>query len=98
MANINVSYQELNSAADRLIAGRDDLNSKIGERQSLIGQLVSSGFVTDKSSGAFNTSYDQFSNGARQTISGIDGLSNFLRITATTLSEVDAQLAARLNR
>ena len=37
-------------------------------------------------------------NGARATINGLDGLSNYLRTTATTLSEVDAQLAARLSR
>lgn len=98
MANMNVSYQELNSSADRLIAGRDDINAKIGELQSLIGSLVSSGFVTDKSSGAFNASFSEFSNGARATINGLDGLSNYLRSAATTLSEVDAQLAARLSR
>ncbi|MBG6212260.1 MAG: WXG100 family type VII secretion target [Cryobacterium sp.] len=98
MANINVSYQELNSSADRLVAGRDDINAKLAQLQSLIGSLVSSGFVTDKSSGAFNASYEQFTNGARATINGLDGLSNYLRTTATTLSEVDAQLAARLSR
>ena len=98
MANINVSYQELNSSAARLIAGRDDINSKLAELQSLIAGLVGSGFVTDKSSGAYNASYEQFTNGARQTISGLDGLSSYLRTAATTLGEVDAQLAARLNR
>ncbi len=97
MANINVSYEELNSSAARLVAGRDDINAKLSELQSLIASLVSSGFVTDRSSKAFNSSYEQFTSGARQTISGLDGLSNYLRQSASTLADVDAQLAARLN-
>ena len=98
MANLNVSYQELNTAANRLVTGRDEINTKLAELQALIGSLVTSGFVTDKSSGAFNSSYEQFTNGARATISGLDGLSTFLRTSATTLADVDAQLAARLGR
>lgn len=98
MANMNVSYQELNASADQLTAGRDAINEKLGELQRIIANLVSSGFVTDKSSGAFNASYEEFTNGARMAINGVDGLSNFLRTSARTLDEVDTQLAARLNR
>lgn len=98
MANINVSYQELNSSADRLSVGRDDLDSKLDELQRIIAALVSSGFVTDKSSGAFNASYAEFTNGARSAIRGLEGLSSYLRNAALTLDDVDAQLAARLSR
>lgn len=97
MANINVSYGDMTSAADRLVAGREDINSKLAELQSLINGLVSQGFVTDKSSGAFRNSYDQFTNGARNAIQGLDGLSGYLRTSSQTLADVDSQLAARLN-
>jgi len=97
MANINVSYEELNSSAARLNSGRDDINSKLAELSSLINGLVTSGFVTDKSSGAFQASYEQFTHGAKSAIQGLDGLSSYLRTAAITLSDVDSSLAARLH-
>jgi WXG100 family type VII secretion target len=98
VANMNVSYQELNSNADRLIAGRDEINTTLSKLQSQIAALVSAGFTTDKSSGAFSEAYTRFTSGAQNTIGGLNDLSQFLRTTAQTLGEVDAQLAARLHR
>jgi WXG100 family type VII secretion target len=97
MVNISVSYSDMTGAADRLIAGREDINSRLAQLQSLIEGLVSQGFVTDKSSGAFRNSYAQFTNGARNAIQGLDGLSGYLRTSAQTLADVDSQLAARLS-
>ncbi len=96
MTNLTVSYADLDSAAARLAAGREEITGKLAELQTLIGQLVSSGFVTDRSSRAFQQSYEQFTGGARSAIAGLDGLSGYLRQAASTLAEVDAQLAARL--
>lgn len=96
MANLNVSYQDLTASADKPVAGRDNIYTQLTALQAQIAQLVSSGFVTDKTSGAFQSSYETFSKGARDTISGLDGLSTFLRSTATTLADVDSQLASRL--
>ncbi len=98
MANINVSYDELESAAARLAAGREEISTKLGDLQSLIASLVTSGFVTDRSSRAFQQSYMEFTGGARSTIAGLDGLANYLRQASSTLAEVDAQLAQRLAR
>jgi WXG100 family type VII secretion target len=98
MSNINVSYQELNSNADRLVAGRDEINSTLAKLQSQVAALTAAGFTTDKSSGAFADAYNRFSSGAQNTIGGLDDLARFLRTTAQTLQEVDATLAARLGR
>lgn len=96
MANINVSFTDLNSAADRLTSGRDEIYHQLTALQSQVATLVGSGFVTDKTSTAFQHAYDTFTKGARDTVSGLDGLGAFLRRTATTLADVDQQLAARL--
>lgn len=98
MANINVSYQELNGNADRLVAGRDEINSTLAKLQSQISALTAAGFTTDKSSGAFADAYTRFTSGAQNTIGGLNDLSQFLRTTAQTLQDVDAQLAARIGR
>ena len=93
MANINVTYQELEDAASRLRAGQEEITTKLTELKSFISSLVSSGFVTDQASGAFNETYEKFTTGATQTISAIDGLQSFLSQAATTLGDVDSQLA-----
>ncbi|GAB3614281.1 WXG100 family type VII secretion target [Humibacter ginsengisoli] len=98
MSNINVSYQELNSNADRLVAGRDEINTTLSKLQAQISALVSAGFTTDKSSGAFSDAYNRFTSGAQNTIGGLNDLAQFLRTTAQTLGEVDSQLASRLSR
>ncbi|WP_223693311.1 WXG100 family type VII secretion target [Leifsonia poae] len=98
MSNINVSFQELNGNADRLVAGRDEINSTLSRLQSQISALVTAGFTTDKSSGAFSDAYTRFTTGAQNTIGGLDDLARFLRTAAQALGDVDAQLAARLGR
>jgi WXG100 family type VII secretion target len=98
MSNINVSFQELTGNADRLVAGRDEIDGVLSRLQSQIAVLVSAGFTTDRSSGAFADAYARFTSGAQNTIGGLNDLAGFLRTTAQTLGDVDAQLAARLNR
>lgn len=96
MANINVSFADVNAAADRLASGKEDIHAQLAALQAQINNLVSSGFITDRTSVAFQSSYGTFTKGARDTISGLNGLSTFLRRTAATLQDVDQQLASAL--
>lgn len=98
VANINVSYQELNSNADRLVAGRDEINGTLSKLQAQIASLTQAGFQTDRSSGAYNEAYQRFTSGAQNTIGGLNDLAQFLRTTAQTLGDVDQQLASKLGR
>jgi WXG100 family type VII secretion target len=97
MSNINVSYDSINNAAGRLDQGRDELNLKVQELNALINNLVSDGFVTSQASGAYQAAFEQYSSGARQTIDGLTGLSNFLRKTAQTLQETDQAIAGAIS-
>ena len=96
MSNINVSYDSINNAAGRLEQGRDDLTTKMQELNTLINQLVGDGFVTSQASGANQAAFENYSNGAKQTIEGLTGLSNFLRKTAQTLQETDQAIASSI--
>lgn len=98
MANMNVTYGEMTSRADQLIAGRDEINTTLQRLQSQISALVAQGFVTDRSSGAYQEAYNRFTSGATNTIGGLDDLAAFLRTTAQTLQDVDTQIAARIGR
>ena len=96
MANLNVSYQDMHDSATRLTTGQDEITTKLSELRSFIESLVSSGFVTDQASVAFNESYQQFTQSATSTVSALTNLSGYLRSAATTLADADTQLAAGL--
>jgi WXG100 family type VII secretion target len=98
MANLSVTYGELEAAGSKLDAGRGDLEAKLSELQRQIEALVSSGFVTDRSSKAFESQCQAFTHGAQQAVSGLEGLSGYLRHAAETLRSTDQQLASQLGK
>jgi len=96
--NINVTYYELTCAANRLVAGREEITATLTRLQGQIADLTSVGFTTDRSSGAFADAYSRFTAGTRGALSGLDDLAAFLHTAAAALADADAQLAARLGR
>lgn len=97
MANLNVTYEEMKDAAGRLTAGKEDINTKLTELQTLVNNLIGSGFVTDTASGAFGNSYDSFTQGVTQAVAGLDGMSQFLITAADTLQSTDEQLGSAIS-
>ncbi|TNC48688.1 WXG100 family type VII secretion target [Mumia zhuanghuii] len=96
MANMNVTYAEMETAATKLTDGQTEIEGTLSKLKSLVDQLVSDGYVTDKSSKAFNTSYEEFNTGVKQTIEGLTGMSQYLTKAAEALAQTDEQLASAL--
>lgn len=96
MANLNVTYEQMNAAATRLRAGQGDLEAKLNELRALVNELVSNGFTTTSASGAFNSAYEQFTTGAQRTVQGIEGMASFLNKAADALRSTDEQLASSI--
>ena len=96
MANLNVTYEELTTQASNLKNGKEELTSILNKLQGQVNQLISAGFQTDKASGALGTSYEQFTKGATETISGLDGMASFLDKAQKAMSEMDTSLASSL--
>lgn len=95
MANINVSYEEMNNAATYLVTGKDDVQTKLLELKLYIEHLVNSGFVTDQASGAFNDSYSEFTTNATEVIENLTNLGNYLTGAADQMAATDEALAAQ---
>jgi WXG100 family type VII secretion target len=95
MSNINVSYDSIDSAAGQLDTGRENLTQQIEALNRLIEDLVSNGFVTSSASGAYQETFQQYSNGAKQTIATLEQFAKFLRNAMDTIRETDEQLAQR---
>ncbi|MET0928901.1 MAG: WXG100 family type VII secretion target [Aeromicrobium sp.] len=96
MANIAVSYEDMRGAATQLKGGQTEIEGTLGKLKTLVENLVNGGFVTDKSSKAFNTSYEEFNTGAKQTIEGLTGMGEYLTKAAEALEQTDEQLASAL--
>ena len=98
MANVNVTYQQMQDAAGRLNNGRTEIDEKLAHLKSLINQLVADGYVTDSSSKQFESAYEEFNRGTSNMIEGLDGMATYLKTAAQTFHDADTQLAAALNR
>lgn len=98
MANLNVTYDQMQLSAARLRAGQADLESRLAELRSVVSQLVTEGFTTSAASGAFDGSYEQFTSAATATVGGLEGMAQFLEAAAAALQSTDEQLASRIGR
>jgi WXG100 family type VII secretion target len=96
VANLNVTYHEMDQAANRLTNGQHEIEGQLQSLQKLVESLVSGGYVTDSSSKAFETSYNEFNKGVGDVIQGLTGMSNYLKKAASTFSDADTQLASAL--
>ncbi|WP_331766954.1 WXG100 family type VII secretion target [Embleya sp. NBC_00896] len=97
MANVNVTYEQMRSAGTRLVGGQQEILEKLTGLQSLIQSLVAEGYVTDRSSKQFETSYTEFNHGVTQTLEGLKGMSDYLNKAAQTFEQADQSLGAGLH-
>ncbi|MDR1512937.1 MAG: WXG100 family type VII secretion target [Propionibacteriaceae bacterium] len=96
MPNVNVTYDSMDQAAGYLVTGKDELTTKLNDLQAYISNLISSGFVTDAASVRFGETYQEFTTGATQVISSLEGLSQFLVAAAQAMRDTDQGLAGAL--
>lgn len=98
MANVNVTYTDMDSAAKQLGNGQVEIENMLNSLKKLVDGLVNGGYVTDKSSKQFEQSYAQFNQGITQTVQGLEGMSKYLSSAAQAFSQIDEQLAQQLSK
>ena len=96
MANISASYEEMRQQAQALRNTRDQITQELQRARMQVDNLMSSGFVTDSASGAFQTSYQEFTTSATKTIDALTTISQNLDQVVRTLEETDKSLASQL--
>jgi WXG100 family type VII secretion target len=96
MPNLNVTYADMQSAANQLKAGEQQIAGDLARLKQLIDNLVASGYVTDSSSRQFEASYAEFNTGATKMIQGLTGMGQYLDTAARSFQETDTQLAASI--
>ena len=95
MANINVTYEEMDNAATYLVTNKETVQETLLALRDYIENLVNSGFVTDQASGAFNETYQAFTTNATEVIENLTNLGNYLTGAAEQMRATDEALAAQ---
>ena len=98
MANMNVTYADMEAAASQLRSGQADIESRLAGLKGLVDNLVNGGYVTDVSSKAFDAAYTEFNDGIRKTVQGLEGMGAYLTNAAGALRTTDEELAKGLAR
>lgn len=98
MANVNVTYQELEDAARYLLAGESDLKAKFADLKARIDGLTSSGFVTDQASGTYSETYTTFTTNMNTAVSALDTLSHYLLQASQAMQSTDQQLSQQFSQ
>ncbi|MBD8062894.1 WXG100 family type VII secretion target [Georgenia satyanarayanai] len=95
MANINVTYEEMDNAASYLVTNKEEVQTTLSALRDYIENLVNSGFVTDQASTAFNQTYQDFTTNATEVIENLTNLGNYLTSAAEQMRATDEALAAQ---
>lgn len=96
MADMNVTYADMHTSAGKLTSGQAQIEQMLQTLKREVDGLVTSGYVTDKSSKAFQSSYEEFNKGITQVIHGLSGMAKFLKGAANQMQQIDEQLASTL--
>jgi WXG100 family type VII secretion target len=98
MANVNVTYQELEDSARFLLSGENDLKTKFNELKARIDSLTASGFVTDMASGAYSDTYNTFTTNMTTAVSALDTLAQYLMQASQAMQSTDQQLSQQFSQ
>lgn len=97
MASINVTYAEVGSATARMQNAQQSMTDQVAQLKAMIDNLVQSGFKTEVASGKFQTSYDQWTTGAKNVIEGLGGMKAFLDQVVAKHQELDQSLGSQVS-
>jgi WXG100 family type VII secretion target len=89
MSDVNLTYEEMESAARQLSSAHEEITSRLSQLKAMVDELVQSGFVTRVASKSFEEAYTEFNRGVVQTIEGLDVMSRFLTAAVHSYQEAD---------
>lgn len=84
MADIILDFEHVESMAQRLDSGREDVARRLEQLKNIADELIQDG-----SSKKFMTAYRKFNTGVTQTLEGLEEMSNFLAALFYRLRELD---------
>ncbi|MGI5427792.1 WXG100 family type VII secretion target [Streptomyces sp. CA-179760] len=96
--DLDVTYQDMRDAAKHVVKEKERLHEKLEGLKKYINNLVQGGYVTKSSSKAFDENFEEFVNGAKTTLDGLDGMGDYLTMAADKFEQIDEELAKQARK
>jgi len=87
----------MRASALKLDQGKASIEEQLESLRRMIDNLVQTSFKTQSASPKFQQSYEQWNNGAKNAIHGLEGMSAFLNKAVQGHQELDTGLAGGLS-
>jgi WXG100 family type VII secretion target len=94
MADINLDYDGVIQAANRLRTGKGQLDQKLTQMKSMIDNLISSQFKTTQASGKLGEAFGRFTQAAQKSVESLEGMASYLDSVKRQHEELDQNLAS----
>ncbi len=91
--SVELNYEDIEDAAQKLADGRGSITDILNELKSLVGELTESGFKTEQASPAFNENYENLTQELDQALDAIDAMSESLIQIRNAFEETDTAAA-----
>lgn len=88
--SLQVTWQELSSAATKIKSGKGEITTKLGELKSLVDNL--GGTWQGAASGAYANLYQNWNQGASQLFESLEGIASMLSQAANAYEQTETQL------
>ncbi|MGW0368532.1 WXG100 family type VII secretion target [Streptomyces coeruleorubidus] len=96
--DLDITYQDMREAAKHVVKEKEKLQEKLEGLRKYINNLVQSGYVTKSSSKAFDENFDEFVQGTKATLDGLDGMGDYLTMAADKFEQIDVELAKQARK
>jgi len=93
---IALDPEEVRAASQFLLQQRETLQQGLQEADTKMADLVQAAYSTPGSETKFKPFWDEYINGTKQAIDGIEGVSRFLDQTAQAFVDTDDQTAGSI--
>lgn len=94
MPDVSIGYEGLSQAATQLQSGQEELSERLQSLQSMINSLTEGDFRTQLASPRFQDAYQEWTNGAKTMLEGLQNMGSYLDGVSTKYQELDQELTA----
>lgn len=93
---VHVEHEALQSQAQQLDQSYTELVTVLNRLKGQIGDLVSTGFVTDSASGSFAEAHERWNGAANTCIVELNTMRDYLKQTSDAFAQTDSSATIRL--
>lgn len=89
---------EVGAKARQLLARHEHMIAQINHARSEVSALVEHGYTTPAAREKFSPYFTRFADGAAQTIDGLTGIAEYLKIVVDAFGELDTNLGTAFDK